>query len=42
LVEAVLEATNGHRQDAAHLLGWGRNTLTRYLKTVDEPERRKA
>jgi len=42
LVEAVLDATNGHRQDAAHLLGWGRNTLTRYLKTVEEPERRKA
>ncbi|MFZ5842310.1 MAG: nitrogen regulation protein NR(I) [Pseudomonadota bacterium] len=42
LVETVLDATNGHRQDAAHLLGWGRNTLTRYLKTVEEPERRKA
>ena len=35
LVESVLEATHGHRQDAARLLGWGRNTLTRYLKTVD-------
>ncbi|NQD36186.1 nitrogen regulation protein NR(I) [Permianibacter sp. IMCC34836] len=35
LVETVLEATNGHRQDAAYLLGWGRNTLTRYLKTVE-------
>ncbi|MFN4290993.1 MAG: nitrogen regulation protein NR(I) [Permianibacter sp.] len=42
LVETVLDATNGHRQDAAHLLGWGRNTLTRYLKTVEEPQRRKA
>lgn len=48
LVEAVLTATEGHRQDAAYLLGWGRNTLTRYLKTVepssdgDELARRKA
>ena len=38
LVESVLDATNGHRQDAAYLLGWGRNTLTRYLKTVTPSE----
>ncbi|MFZ1491982.1 MAG: helix-turn-helix domain-containing protein, partial [Candidatus Competibacter denitrificans] len=24
----------GHRQDAARLLGWGRNTLTRKIKEL--------
>ncbi len=38
LVDSVLEATHGHRQEAARLLGWGRNTLTRYLKTVESGE----
>ncbi|MBL8260326.1 MAG: nitrogen regulation protein NR(I), partial [Candidatus Competibacteraceae bacterium] len=28
LIRAALEQTGGHRQDAARLLGWGRNTLT--------------
>ena len=32
LLEAALEHTNGHKQDAAKVLGWGRNTLTRKLK----------
>jgi len=27
-----LEKTAGKRQEAARLLGWGRNTLTRKLK----------
>lgn len=32
LMEVALEKTMGKRQDAAKLLGWGRNTLTRKLK----------
>ena len=32
LIEVALERTGGHRQEAAQLLGWGRNTLTRKLK----------
>ena len=32
LIECALEATNGRKQDAAKLLGWGRNTLTRKMK----------
>ena len=32
LLEAALKKTGGRRQDAAKLLGWGRNTLTRKLK----------
>ena len=31
LIAAALTATGGHKQDAARLLGWGRNTLTRKL-----------
>ena len=34
LVEAALAHTGGRRQDAARLLGWGRNTLTRKLKEM--------
>ncbi|KJY84079.1 nitrogen regulation protein NR(I) [Vibrio galatheae] len=34
LLEAALEYTNGHKQDAAKVLGWGRNTLTRKLKEL--------
>lgn len=34
LIEAALRRTNGRRQDAARLLGWGRNTLTRKLKEL--------
>ncbi|SBS65902.1 nitrogen regulation protein NR(I) [Vibrio atlanticus] len=34
LLEAALNHTNGHKQDAAKVLGWGRNTLTRKLKEL--------
>jgi two-component system, NtrC family, nitrogen regulation response regulator GlnG len=34
LIRAALRRTQGHRQDAAKLLGWGRNTLTRKLKEL--------
>ncbi|HSS63216.1 MAG TPA: nitrogen regulation protein NR(I) [Gammaproteobacteria bacterium] len=32
LLDAALRYTGGRRQDAARLLGWGRNTLTRKIK----------
>ncbi len=35
LIETALKHTGGRRQDAARLLGWGRNTLTRKLKELD-------
>jgi two-component system nitrogen regulation response regulator GlnG len=35
LIRAALKRTQGHRQEAARLLGWGRNTLTRKLKEHD-------
>jgi len=35
LISAALEKTGGHRQDAARLLGWGRNTLTRKIKELN-------
>jgi two-component system nitrogen regulation response regulator GlnG len=41
LIEVALRQTQGHRQAAAKLLGWGRNTLTRKLKELqidDFPE----
>lgn len=34
LLMVALEHSNGHRQQAAKLLGWGRNTLTRKLKEL--------
>ena len=34
LLREALKATRGGRQDAAKLLGWGRNTLTRKLKEL--------
>jgi two-component system nitrogen regulation response regulator GlnG len=34
LIRVALKHTQGHRQDAARLLGWGRNTLTRKLKEL--------
>ena len=34
LTETALEQTAGRRQDAARLLGWGRNTLTRKIKEL--------
>ncbi len=36
LMEVALEKTAGKRQEAAKLLGWGRNTLTRKLKGSDK------
>ena len=35
LLETALEHTHGHKQEAARLLGWGRNTLTRKLKELN-------
>ena len=35
MIETALEHTAGRRQDAARLLGWGRNTLTRKIKELD-------
>jgi len=35
LINAALKHTGGRRQDAAKLLGWGRNTLTRKIKELD-------
>jgi two-component system nitrogen regulation response regulator GlnG len=34
MIEAALKHTGGRRQDAAKLLGWGRNTLTRKIKEL--------
>ena len=34
LIELALARTNGHRQEAARILGWGRNTLTRKMKAL--------
>jgi len=35
LIEVALQHTGGHRQEAARLLGWGRNTLTRKLRELE-------
>jgi len=32
LIKAALNKSGGRRNDAANLLGWGRNTLTRKIK----------
>ena len=34
LLDCALEATHGRKQEAARLLGWGRNTLTRKLREL--------
>ncbi|MCW8936139.1 MAG: nitrogen regulation protein NR(I) [Gammaproteobacteria bacterium] len=34
LINAALKKTNGKRQEAAKLLGWGRNTLSRKIKEL--------
>ena len=34
MIEAALKQTAGRRRDAAELLGWGRNTLTRKIKEL--------
>lgn len=35
-LERALNHTHGHKQDAAKKLGWGRNTLTRKLKELED------
>ncbi len=35
LIETTLKFTDGRRQDAAKLLGWGRNTLTRKIRELE-------
>ena len=35
MIEVALKKTGGRRQDAAKLLGWGRNTLTRKIKELE-------
>lgn len=35
LINAVLAQTNGKKNEAAKLLGWGRNTLTRKIKELN-------
>ena len=35
LIDVTLKHTGGHRQQAAKLLGWGRNTLTRKIKELN-------
>ncbi len=35
LIKEALKKSGGHRQDAAKLLGWGRNTLTRKIKQLN-------
>jgi two-component system nitrogen regulation response regulator GlnG len=34
MIRVALQRCEGRRQDAAKLLGWGRNTLTRKLKEL--------
>jgi len=38
MIEMALRHTGGRRQDAARLLGWGRNTLTRKIKELGMEE----
>ncbi len=38
LLQRALKHSHGHKQDAARLLGWGRNTLTRKLKELNTSE----
>ena len=38
LLESALKHTQGHKQEAAKRLGWGRNTLTRKLKELNMPD----
>jgi two-component system nitrogen regulation response regulator GlnG len=34
MIEVALAKSGGHRQEAAQLLGWGRNTITRKIKEL--------
>ena len=36
MIDVALKHTGGRKQDAARLLGWGRNTLTRKIKELEE------
>jgi two-component system nitrogen regulation response regulator GlnG len=38
MIEVALKHTAGRRRDAADLLGWGRNTLTRKIKELGDTE----
>jgi two-component system nitrogen regulation response regulator GlnG len=38
MIEVALQKAGGRRQDAARLLGWGRNTLTRKIKELGMEE----
>ena len=35
MIRVALNTTRGRRQEAARLLGWGRNTLTRKIKELE-------
>jgi two-component system nitrogen regulation response regulator GlnG len=35
LIRIALARSQGHRQEAARLLGWGRNTLTRKIRSLN-------
>jgi two-component system, NtrC family, nitrogen regulation response regulator GlnG len=39
MIEGALRHTGGRRRDAAELLGWGRNTLTRKIKELGMDDR---
>jgi two-component system nitrogen regulation response regulator GlnG len=34
LIRVALARAKGHRQDAARMLGWGRNTLARKIREL--------
>jgi two-component system nitrogen regulation response regulator GlnG len=34
MIEVALQHSQGRKRDAAELLGWGRNTLTRKMKDL--------
>jgi two-component system nitrogen regulation response regulator GlnG len=38
MIESALAHTRGRKRDAAELLGWGRNTLTRKMKELGMSE----
>ena len=38
LLDCAMTHSHGHKQEAARLLGWGRNTLTRKLKDIQEKQ----
>ena len=40
VIQAALQASHGKRREAARLLGWGRNTLTRKIKELGLDESR--